>query len=333
MTELNDPSRWFLEARLKFRHLRLFVALGEHRNMARAAESIGLSQPAASKMLAEVERSLGARLFNRLPRGLEANELGDIFVQRSRAILSELSKAGRDFFALKSGNVGAANVGTISSLGLELIAKAINATQKHSPSVQVWVDVGTTEHLIKRVAEGTLDFAIGWETPEIDRSVFTFDIIRNEKFNFVCRSGHPLLQKKNLCLADLVDCQWVLPSPGTSARHITDSLFLANGLPPPTRVINTTTFISFVVFMRESDAITVASSGLIQLFSSLGNFQAVPIGQPFGADALGIFSLAGVEFKPSARRLFDEVKRAADTMNGATWERTLAVAGETASNP
>jgi DNA-binding transcriptional LysR family regulator len=316
MNELNDPSRWFLEARLKFRHLRLFVALGIHENMARAAESIGLSQPAASKLLAEVEKSLGARLFSRLPRGLQANELGNVFIRRSRAILSELSKAGTEFNALRSGDVGAANVGTISSVGLELIANAINVTQQDNSSIQVWVDVGTTEHLLKQVAEGMLDFAIGWETPEIDRTVFSFSALMNETFTFFCRAGHPLLKKQNIRLADLVDAQWVLPSPGTSARHVTESLFLANGLQPPSRVINTTTFMSFLVFMRVADAVTVSSSGLTNLFSSLGEFQAIPIGEPFGAETLGVFTLNGIELKPSARRLLDEVKRAANELNG-----------------
>ena len=312
MSELNSASRWFLEARLKFRHLRLFVALDEHRNIVRAAESIGLSQPAASKMLADVEKALGARLFERLPRGLEANELGDIFIRRSRLILSELNKAGNEFFALRGGHAGVVNVGTISAPGLELIAGAINVTRKQNPQVEIWVDVGTTEYLLKRVADTTLDFAIGWISPDLDQTVFEVDLIRNEKFNFICRAGHPLLKTPDIHLRDLVGAEWVLQSPGSLVRHAADSLFIANKLPPPERVINTTSFISTLVFLRETDAISVASTAVAALFASLGGFQILPVAEPFGSEPLGIVSRAGVELRPTARAFLDAVKHAVE---------------------
>ena len=63
-------AEWFLRSRLKLRHLRLVVALDECRNLHRAAETMNIAQPAASKLLAEIEEILHQPLFERHPRGL-----------------------------------------------------------------------------------------------------------------------------------------------------------------------------------------------------------------------------------------------------------------------
>lgn len=64
------PTDWFMKVRLKLRHLQLFIALDELRNLHRAAERLGMSQPAASKLLGELENQLGLVLFDRHPRGI-----------------------------------------------------------------------------------------------------------------------------------------------------------------------------------------------------------------------------------------------------------------------
>lgn len=296
-----------LDARLKLRHLRLFVALDTHRNVLRAAESIGMSQPAASKMLSDVEKILGTRLFNRLPRGVEPNEVGAAVVRRSRNILAELDQASEEIMSLRSGESGAVNVGSMSAPGLELIVGAINAVRRKHPNIQIWVDVGTTEYLTRRVAEGVLDFAICWIPPEGDPPGLVFENIGEEKFNFICRAGHPLLKKKEVSLEDLVDVEWVLQSPGSLVRQVTDTLFTSQGLPPPERVINTTPFIAMLIFLRDTNAISVVSTAVANLLGSLGSFRILPYSKPFVSGPLGIVRSRNRQLTPSATIMFDAV--------------------------
>ena len=85
---------WFLRVRLKLRHLQLFLALEEHRNLHRAAASLAISQPAASKLLGDLESQLGVTLFERHSRGVTPNWYGEIVIRHARSILSELHHAG-----------------------------------------------------------------------------------------------------------------------------------------------------------------------------------------------------------------------------------------------
>ncbi len=310
MRELNDPSILFLESRLKFRHLRLLVALDEHRNIVRAAESMKLSQPGASKLLADMEKVLGARLFERQPRGLEPNELGVIFIRRARVILSELKIAGSEFLELKSGHSGAVNVGAFSAPGLELIASALKSVRSKNSQIQLWVDVGNTEYLLKRLSDGALDFAIGWVTPEMDPDIFAIDVISREKFHFICRIDHPLMAKEKVQLEDLVGADWLLQSPDSLARRATEALFAANGLPIPEPMITTTSFLSMLVLLRESDAVSVASTAAIRLFASMGGFAVLPMSETLASEPLAVVCRAETELKPTARLFLNAVKSA-----------------------
>src|ERR1700712_3870748 len=90
------PPDWFIRARLKLRPLQLLAALDDQRNLARAAATLSVTQPAASKLLAEIETMLGTILFDRLPRGMEPNLYGEVLVRRARSVLIELEAAAKE---------------------------------------------------------------------------------------------------------------------------------------------------------------------------------------------------------------------------------------------
>src|SRR5882724_3421997 len=99
MSEARKPSLaparpvladWYLRSRLKMRQVRLLVALDEHRNMHRAAASLSVTQPAATRLLGDLEKLLGLRLFERSARGVTPNAYGESMVRHARMILSAL---------------------------------------------------------------------------------------------------------------------------------------------------------------------------------------------------------------------------------------------------
>ena len=81
---------------LKFSQLRLIAAIDRHRQIVNAARSLGISQPAASRTLAEIEALLGAPLFDRHPRGMTPTPIGEIVSRRAQAMLTALTDFGRD---------------------------------------------------------------------------------------------------------------------------------------------------------------------------------------------------------------------------------------------
>ncbi|BBI64392.1 hypothetical protein HSBAA_56980 [Vreelandella sulfidaeris] len=196
-------ENWFLDVRLKLRHFQLFLALDEQRNLHRAASQLNMSQPAASKLLSDLEANLGIRLFERHPRGLTPNWYGEIMIRHAHSMLSALHHTGEELNALSAGSAGTVAVGTVMAPAVTLLTSAIERVHRDRPGLKISVDVDVSKVLVPRLLEGELDFAITRIPAGIDAERFVFEEIGEEELCFVCRKGHPLADKTPLSLADM----------------------------------------------------------------------------------------------------------------------------------
>jgi len=92
---MSAPTPWFIRARLKTRQLMLLTAICDEGNIHRAAEVLNMSQPAASKLLKDLEDMLGVSLFERQPRGMRPNWYGETMIRHARIALSSFGKPAR----------------------------------------------------------------------------------------------------------------------------------------------------------------------------------------------------------------------------------------------
>src|ERR1700759_36003 len=101
-------THWFIRARLKTRQLLLLVAMEEEGNIHGAAQVLNMAQPAASKLLKDLEDMLEVKMFDRLPRGVRPTWYGETMIRHARMALATLSHAHEEIAALKAGRSGAA---------------------------------------------------------------------------------------------------------------------------------------------------------------------------------------------------------------------------------
>ena len=99
-------SNWFVRARLKTRQLLLLAAMEEEGNVRRAADVLGMTQPAASRLLKELEDVLEVSLFDRTSHGMRATLYGEVMIRHARMVLSNLSQAHDEISALRAGLAG-----------------------------------------------------------------------------------------------------------------------------------------------------------------------------------------------------------------------------------
>src|SRR3984885_649943 len=78
---------------MELRHLRYFVGVGEEEHFGRAAERLRIAQPALSRQIQDLEKEIGFRLFERLPRGVKLSAAGTLFLEDARRILAEVNEA------------------------------------------------------------------------------------------------------------------------------------------------------------------------------------------------------------------------------------------------
>ncbi|HVL36255.1 MAG TPA: LysR family transcriptional regulator, partial [Burkholderiales bacterium] len=109
------PSSALLSRRLKLRQLLLLRALGETRNLRRSASALNLTQPAATRLLQELEAALGLQLFERSRRGMAPTPYGEAMIRHARAVLADLDGAREELAALAEGSQGRVVVGSLVS--------------------------------------------------------------------------------------------------------------------------------------------------------------------------------------------------------------------------
>src|SRR4051812_46677525 len=282
------PPNWFLRARLKLRHLQLFMALDEHRNLHRAAASLNLSQPAASKLLSDFEDALGFPLFDRHARGIEPNWYGELMIRHARVILSELAVAGAELAALQAGHTGKVTVGTVMAPAVELIVPAVDAVRRAHPGLQIAVDVDTSPVLIDRLRHGQLDFAIARIPADTDPSPFVYEEIGDEELCFVCRSGHPLAVLEKVALEDLVGRTWVLQPRGSLLRRLVHAMFRGRGLPIPDQVVESASVVMSMAMIDKTDALSVTARALADLYCSTNRFSILKFEKRFSVELYGL---------------------------------------------
>ncbi|HYD99474.1 MAG TPA: LysR family transcriptional regulator [Alphaproteobacteria bacterium] len=299
---------WFLRARLKLRHLQLFVALDDQRNLFRAAAQLNMSQPAASKLLGDIEEALGVRLFERLPRGVEPNWYGDIMIRRARIVLAELEQAAGEIAALRAGDSGSVAIGTVMAPAVEIVVDAIEAVRRDHPRLQIAVEVETSVHLVERVRDGRLDFAIGRIPRGVDPAPFSYDEIGEEEMSIICRHDHPLLGREAGPLAELLDYTWVLQPRGTLLRQRVDALFQSAGLTPPQRVIDSPSVMMATAMVARSNALAVVATALAALHCTPGRAAILPRPERLSVEPYGLIRLRDRPLSPGAMTLLRAVQ-------------------------
>lgn len=244
---------------LRMTHLRLITALGETGQISAAAAQLAISQPAASRLAAELEGVVGAKLYLRHARGVALTEAGALFAARARAALGQIRDAQRDLDAALSGGGGAVAVGAVTAPAVQLLAPALRALRLSHPEIEVTVQVETSRVLIAALAAGRLDFVIGRVPAEMDPAAFDILPIGPERACVVARAGHPLATARGLDFAALGRFDWVMQPPGSPLRRAVEEAFLAEGAPPPPRALNTASLIMTVATLRASDALAALS--------------------------------------------------------------------------
>ena len=194
MSRIPDAS--IIHSRLRLRQLRLMLALQEFGSLRRAAEEIGMTQPAATKMLHEAESLLGVELFERLPRGMRATAFGETAIYYAKMIFAELSGMREEFAALESGNLGRVTIGAIPALASGLLTRTIATLKKSHPRLSMSIQVDTSDVLVQALQQDQLDVVLGRIPDGARTDDLLFDSLGEETLCVVAGAGFGVLKAK-----------------------------------------------------------------------------------------------------------------------------------------
>src|SRR5882672_6123535 len=151
-----------ISRRLKLRHLNALTAVAQWGNMARAAEHLAISQPAVSKAIANLENTLGVRLLDRRPQGVELTLYGRAFLKRSIAIFNDLTTSVTELELLADPTAGELRIGTTVVMAAGLVYTIVDRLSQQYPRLTFRVTIGDLPDLQDReLREHDIDLMIG----------------------------------------------------------------------------------------------------------------------------------------------------------------------------
>lgn len=307
-----DPrSDRFVRSQLKTRHMVLLVELGRHGSILHAAQAANLTQPAASKLLAELEYALGVQLFERLPRGVAATWYGEVLIRRAGAALAEMDAAHQEVMELLSGLSGRVAVGTVMTPSTSLLPEAIKLLKARHARVHVSITVDTSKLLIERLRGGELDLVIGRILDTESAAELNFEPVTDEPHSLIARVGHPLAQRENLRLEDLAHESWILPPNGSILRDRLTALFLSHGLEQPTQTVETLALPVITNLLIGSDMVVALPEELVRLYLDTGLLTLLPYDLDLRMDFYGIVTRKRHQLSPGAEAMLTSLRQVA----------------------
>ncbi|MGO6905351.1 LysR family transcriptional regulator, partial [Rhizobium ruizarguesonis] len=260
-----------LRAGLKLNHLRMIVAIEDSGQISAAAEVLNISQPAASRMLSEMESITKTSLYERVARGVVLTTFGAALARRARKILLELREASREIGELKSGKGGSVFIGAVTAPAMSLVVPAINKVRKAYPGIEINIQVETSNVLARELLAARHDFIIGRIPDDLNPRLFEVTEIGIERACLIVRSRHPLMKQKSSSLSDVRDYDWVFQPPGTLLRRTIEDVFLSRGVALPENIVNTSSLLLTCAIICETDAIAPVAVDVAQFLASQGS--------------------------------------------------------------
>src|SRR5271154_2104287 len=153
-TPVGGASR---QSRLKLPHLRLIAAIEETGMISAAAQALNMSQPAASRMIGEMEALLDARLCERLSRGVRLTPLGQALARQARSVLLQLAQAEQEFDDLRAGRRGVVSLGAVTAPAIDLAAPAMKQIRAEATAIEVNIKIDNSNVLARELLASRLD--------------------------------------------------------------------------------------------------------------------------------------------------------------------------------
>jgi DNA-binding transcriptional LysR family regulator len=244
---------------MKIKQLRMFVAVVDSRSIHRAASVLGISQPAVSMAIRELETIFGASLLIRKTKGVEVTTFGALLYRRGRAILADLDRVAEEMARLQSERDGVVSIAVSSTIACTDFPDVLLRFREKMPKVQVRVrEIFGRDELIDGLVGGEFDFAVVLTAPYY--YPLPDDVVRLADIDIPLivgvRADHPLVGSKSI--TELMDADWMIPFENTNQLELSlEDDFSKFGLKTPNRPIRCHSFAAAMGIFEKMDLIGV----------------------------------------------------------------------------
>jgi len=292
---------------MRIEEIRAFLTIVEAGSIRGAAKKLGVTQPALTKTLRNLETRLGAPLMLRSVDGVTPTQYGRALIPRATLITEEFLRASEELSQMSGHRGGYVAIGISPVVSLFLGASALSRLWQRHPLANIHIVHGQYEYLIAGIQEGKLDFSMGpIPRATIDKRISTEQLFQHGIVPVV-RQGHPLAKSRSL--ADLQKAEWILPSTDIQFHDRVSKDFLDHGLSPPRVATSCESFPALIELITNTDLVAAVPVTLLRHPWLSKVLVEIKIREKMFVTSIGMMRHSAVPLTPLAEALAAEFRR------------------------
>jgi len=287
-----------ISRRLRFRDLQVLFAVVQCGSMAKAAADLGVTQPAVSEVVAELEDAFGVRLFDRNPQGVVPTIYGRALLKRAHAAFDELRQGIRDIEFLADPATGEVRIGCPDSIAGAILAPMMQKFCRDYPGISLTIDPVPTPTLeLPQLHARKLDVVLArLSRPHAEDPLgddLNVEILFDDEAVIAAGADSRWARRRKIDVADLLDASWVGTSRDTLTTIQMEAAFQARDLPIPKMQVVTFSVQVRAHLLAGGHFVSAMPKSMLRLNPECSGLKALPIKLPGTKFPVAIVTLKG----------------------------------------
>ena len=300
-----------LGRRLKLRDLNVLMTVARCGSMGKAAAQLGVSQPAISRTIVDMEHTLGVRLLDRSSQGVEPTIYARVLLDRGVIAFDELRQAMEHIEFLVDPTAGELRIGASIVNSVGIVTAVLDRLSRQYPRIVFYLLAAETGIVYRALEDRKVDLIVATIFVPIAEEHMHAEFLYDEPHVVVAGLGNPWLRRRRVALDELIDEPWTLPPPDSLTGSVVHEAFHSSGLAVPRTTIITSNTPVRNALLSTGRFLTIAPQSVLTFPANNAALKRLPIDLPTTRRAIGIIRLKHRTLSPVAQLFMDCARRLA----------------------
>jgi DNA-binding transcriptional LysR family regulator len=291
--------------RMKLQDLHVLMTVVQAGSMNKAAALLNTGQSAISRSIAELEHTIGVRLLDRNPQGVEPTQYGRALLDGGVAVFDDLRHAVKNIEFLADPTVGEVRIGSSALLAASFVSALVDRLSRRYPRIVFHLVTGHVETLHRELSERSVDLVIARRFGPIADERLDFEFLFDDSFVVAAGAQSSWVRRRRIELAELVNESWVLPPPGSVIASVVTEAFRAGGLDYPRATVVTESSEVRTSLLATGRFVTIFPASALRFPTRRSEIKALPVELPMARLPNGIVTLKNRTLSPIAQLFID----------------------------
>jgi DNA-binding transcriptional LysR family regulator len=297
--------------RIKLHDLQVLMAVAQAGSMNKAAALLNIAQPAVSKSIAELERTVGVRLLDRNARGVEPTAYGRALLDGGTAVFDELRQAVKNIELLADPTAGEVGIGCNPFLATSFVSAVINRLSRRCPRIVFHLMNTPGARLHHELSERNVDLLITRKFGPIADERMDFEFLFDEPFVVAAGTQSPWVGRRRIELAELMNEAWILPPSGGPIASVAMEAFRAKGLDYPRATVVSDSPDARISLLAAGLFLTILHASMLRFSTKRPEIKVLPVKLPMAHMQIGVVTLKNRSLSPVAQLFIEQAREVA----------------------